>query len=238
MFHSRPNRLLVLVATALIAATFIASVGGCGDDGGGGEPSAVGGREDTTTGGRSAGALRGEQLVSALRDGGHVIYFRHTATDWTEDDEHPVDLADCNTQRNLSADGRGDAVAIGEAIETLDIPIGRVLSSPFCRALDTAELAFGRVESESALENLESAESEAVTESRTEGLRRLLSAPPAAGTNTVLSGHGYNIQAIAEETGTTEGDAEVFRPEPGAGFELVATLTPGDWEELARSLGS
>jgi phosphohistidine phosphatase SixA len=237
MFHSRPKRLLVLVTAALVAAAVVAAVVACGDSGDGGEATAFGDREERATGGQSPGMPRGEQLVSALRDGGHVIYFRHTATDWAEDDEHPVDLSDCDTQRNLSPAGRGQARAIGEAFETLEIPVGRILSSPFCRAVDTAQLAFGRAESEPALENLESVERDAETESRTDGLRRLLSTPPRDGTNAVLTGHGYNIQAIEEETGTAEGDAEVFRPETGAGFALVATLTPDDWVELANRFG-
>jgi phosphohistidine phosphatase SixA len=234
----REKARLAWLMPSLVLAAAAAGCGGGDDDG---DVSAFGDRvrdrQERTTATPPAGPLRGERLVSELRDGGYVIYLRHTATDWTEDDQHPVDLSDCDTQRNLSAAGRSDARAIGEAIETLEIPVGRVLSSPFCRALDTGELAFGRVESEATLENLESAESEAVIESRTDGLRRLLDTPPAAGTNSVLSGHGYNIQAIAEETGTTEGDADIFRPERGDGFALVATLTPAQWGELAESFG-
>jgi phosphohistidine phosphatase SixA len=242
MFNRKPKRprvpaLPVLVVAVLIAAALVAAVAACGDGGEGGDANAFSDREERTTGAPSVGAPRGERLVSALRDGGYVIYLRHTATDWTEDDEHPVELSDCDTQRNLSPAGRGQARAIGEAFERLEIPVGRVLSSPFCRAVDTAQLAFGRAESEPALENLESVESDAESELRTGGLRRLLSTPPGAGANTVLSGHGYNIQAIAEETGTAEGDAEIFRPERGDGFALVATLAPADWGELAERFG-
>jgi phosphohistidine phosphatase SixA len=224
------------VAGLVSTLVLVAAVAGCGggDDGG---ATALGDREGKTNGAPPAGPLGGERLVSALRDGGYVIYFRHTATDWTEDDEHPVVLSDCETQRNLSAAGRGQARAIGEAFDRLDVPVGRVLSSPFCRALDTAQLAFGRADSEPALENLESVESEEERELRTNGLRHLLSTPPPGGTNSVLSGHGYNIQAIAEETGTAEGDAEIFRPERGDGFALVATLTPAEWLELAERFG-
>jgi phosphohistidine phosphatase SixA len=241
MFNHQPKRprvpaLPLLAAAVVIAAVLAAAVAACGDGGEGGDGNAVSDREERTKGGLSGEAPRGERLVSALRDGGYVIYFRHTATDWTEDDEHPVDLSDCDTQRNLSPAGRSQARAIGEAFERLEIPVGHVLSSPFCRAVDTAQLAFGRAESEPALENLESVESDAESELRTDGLRRLLSTRPG-GTNTVLAGHGYNIQAIAEETGTAEGDAEVFRPEGGDGFGLVATLTPAEWVELADRFG-
>jgi hypothetical protein len=39
--------------------------------------------------------------VSALRGGGYVIFLGHTATDWGQDDQDPVVLSDCDTQRNL-----------------------------------------------------------------------------------------------------------------------------------------
>jgi phosphohistidine phosphatase SixA len=213
----------------------VTAVAGCG--GGEREADAFRDREERTTAAPSVPPSQGERLVSALRRGGHVIYFRHTATDWAQDDEDPVDLSDCDTQRNLAPAGRRQARAIGAAIERLDIPIGPVLSSPFCRALDTARLAFGRARPEAGLENLENAESDAEGERRTGRLRHLLAAAPRGRTNRVLTGHGYNIQAVREGTGTEEGDAEIFRPRRGNGFALVATVTPAEWQELARRFG-
>jgi phosphohistidine phosphatase SixA len=229
------------LAWLVLPLVLVAAVAGCG--GGGGAANTSGDREERTTTAESAEPStepsaqpsREERLVSALRGGGYVMFLRHTATDWAQDDELPVDLSDCETQRNLSDAGRSQARAMGEAFEQLDIPIGRVLSSPFCRTLDTAQLAFGRAQIEAALENPETAESEAERELRNDGLRRLLSTPPGGGTNTVLSGHGWSIEAVADVT-TEEGDAYLFRPE-GGGFALVATLTPADWEELAERFG-
>jgi phosphohistidine phosphatase SixA len=220
------------LALLVLPLALIAAVSGCGG-GGSAETNAVGDREGSTTAAPSADPSREEGLMSALRGGGYVIHFRHTATNWASDDEHPVVLSDCETQRNLSTEGRRQAHAIGEAIERLEIPIGRVLSSPFCRALDTARLAFGRAQIEATLENLETAETDAERELRTADLRRLLAAPPGGGTNTVLSGHGWNIEAVADVT-TEEGNAYIFRPAPEDGFALVATVTPADWDELAE----
>jgi Histidine phosphatase superfamily (branch 1) len=154
------------LALLVLPLALIAAVSGCGG-GGSAETNAVGDREGSTTAAPSADPSREEGLMSALRGGGYVIHFRHTATNWASDDEHPVVLSDCETQRNLSTEGRRQAHAIGEAIERLEIPIGRVLSSPFCRALDTARLAFGRAQIEATLENLETAETEAERELRT-----------------------------------------------------------------------
>jgi phosphohistidine phosphatase SixA len=218
----------------LVLAAAVAGCGGAGDEP---EANAFGDREQRTSPAPSPPPSQGERLVSALRRGGHVIYFRHTETDWGQDDEYPVVLSDCDTQRNLSATGRRQARGIGDAIERLDIPIGRVLSSPFCRALDTARLAFGRARPEAGLENLESVEGDAERERRTDRLRGLLSARPHGGANRILTGHGYNIQAVREGTGSAEGDAEVFRPRRRGGFALVATVTPAEWQELARRFG-
>jgi phosphohistidine phosphatase SixA len=228
--HTKARLVWLLVPLALVAA-----VGCSGDDSGASAP-AFRDRETTTTAAQPAeppaGPLQAERLVSALRGGGYVIFFRHTATDWSPDDRHPVDFDDCDTQRNLSDEGRDQARAIGEAFDTLDIPVGRVLSSPFCRALDTAEIAFGRTTPEPAIENLETSADDTEREHRNDGLRRLLSAAPGDGTNTVLTSHGYNIEAVADVT-TAEGDVYVFRPEPAGSYVLVATVAPDGWGELA-----
>jgi phosphohistidine phosphatase SixA len=42
--------------------------------------------------------------------------------------------------RQLSAKGRAAAQRIGAAIRRLDIPIGRVLASEYCRTRETARL--------------------------------------------------------------------------------------------------
>jgi phosphohistidine phosphatase SixA len=233
----RRNARLYWVLAPLVLLIVAAAVATCGGGAGERGTNAVGDREGrTTTPAPSGRPSRGERLVSALRRGGHVIYFRHTATDWGQDDEDPVVFSDCGTQRNLSSEGRRQARAIGDAIERLDIPVGGVLSSPYCRAIDTARLAFGRVRPDAGLENLASA-SDAEREARTNRLRRLLSVRPGGETNRVLSGHGYNIQAVVDGTGSQEGDAEIFRPGRGNRLALVATVTPAEWGELAERFG-
>ena len=70
----------------------------------------------------------GKDLVSALRDGGHVIYIRHTKTtkDWGDQVSPTLDLADCNTQRRLSTEGKADAKMLGQGIKAAAIPVGAV----------------------------------------------------------------------------------------------------------------
>jgi len=83
---------------------------------------------------------------SALAAGGHTLVLRHAATDPGIGDPPGFRRDDCATQRNLSADGRAQAQAIGERLASRGVSIGAVLSSRWCRCLDTARLAFGRVE--------------------------------------------------------------------------------------------
>ena len=86
------------------------------------------------------------EVLAELRQGGSVIFLRHTATDYAESDARMKSYSDCGGQRNLAEKGRQDARNIGIAIRALGVPVGRVLSSPYCRTLETAELAFGRSE--------------------------------------------------------------------------------------------
>src|SRR5215470_6602783 len=87
-----------------------------------------------------------QELLAALRHGGFVLYFRHAATDFSQNDEKMKRFEDCADQRNLVDQGRADARAAGAAIRELKIPVERVLASPFCRTVETAQLLFGRVE--------------------------------------------------------------------------------------------
>lgn len=178
-----------------------------------------------------AGPFSGAQIVAALRQGGYVIYFRHGSTEATPDDRLPVDLNDCSTQRALSAKGREQATAIGQAIERLGIPIGEVLASPFCRTRETAMLAFGRERDEPDVQNMETVKDEADRAARIATLRRLLSTPPAAGTNRVIVAH---VSTLSAATGVTvsEGGAAIFRPAGNGNYTLVAFVTAEEWAGL------
>src|SRR5712691_6963762 len=79
-----------------------------------------------------AAPLPESELIDALRRGGYVIYFRHAATNPEEADTSDPKLGQCAAQRNLSAEGRRMAREIGAAFQTLRIPVGKVVSSPYC----------------------------------------------------------------------------------------------------------
>lgn len=69
------------------------------------------------------------ELLSRLREGGYVLYLRHTSTDFSQNDSRITSYEDCASQRNLTDRGRDEARAIGEHVKRLKIPIGEVLAS-------------------------------------------------------------------------------------------------------------
>src|SRR5260370_616672 len=123
-------------------------------------------------------------LLRQLREGGYVLYLRHTSTDFSQNDANMKDYEDCANQRNLTDKGRAEARAIGEHIKRLGIPVGRVLASPFCRTVETAKLAFGKAQ---PMNEVRGGPSRPEDPKRHKGLRTLLATPPSPGRNTLTS---------------------------------------------------
>lgn len=161
-----------------------------------------------------------DEAWHALRQGGTVALFRHARAPGTGDPPN-FRLEDCSTQRNLSAEGRQQAQAIGEQFRTQQIPVERVLSSRWCRALDTARLAFGnRTEPSPPLDSFFSGRHQ--EEAQTRALRQIVETWSSRGV-LVLVTHQVNITAL---TGAFPGEGEmlVLRPKSGAGFDLVGRI--------------
>jgi len=176
-----------------------------------------------------AHALEGAALVEALRAGGYTLYFRHTATDFTQNDRAASAPGDCATQRNLSEAGRAQAREIGDAVRALGLPVGDVIASPFCRTMETGRLMFGRAEPSTVVRGYEGMSPANADYTR---LVALLASPPAAGTLRMITSHGNPFRAIAGPPYLDEGEAAVLKP-AGAGFVVVARIKRGDWASLA-----
>jgi broad specificity phosphatase PhoE len=149
-------------------------------------------------------ALAGLSLLAALKEGGLVLYFRHTSTDFGQNDDQMSGYADCARQRNLTDSGREEARQIGAAIRRLGIPVGEVRASPFCRTRETAQLIFGRATVSSAVRggppNPESSD-------RYSELRALLASALPPGSNRVIVSHGNPFRAVAATAYLAEGEA-------------------------------
>lgn len=220
---------LTLAGPALAGLTLAGLIAGCtGVRQAGPEPAPASSTATTTPDRTAKGhpAKDRAALLDRLRTGGYVLYLRHAATEATQDDPAP-DLSDATTQRNLSAEGRDQARRIGDAVRRLRIPIGRVRASPYQRTLDTGRLAFGRAEP--ARDLLNEAYPGTDDERLAGGLRRLLRERPAAGTDTVLVSHGFNLNEVTGLS-VAEGDTVVFRPGTAEPLDVIGV---DEWTDLA-----
>ena len=167
-----------------------------------------------------AAAAEDDALWTLLKGGGQVVLMRHASTDPATGDPPGFRLEDCATQRNLSAAGREEAKQIGAAFQARGVPLGRVLSSRWCRCLETARLAFGTAEPWPTLDSFfrdRTREAE-----QTQAVRALAGERPQAG-NLILVTHGFNIQALIGIL-PAPGEMIVLTPEGNGKFRAAGRL--------------
>ena len=167
-----------------------------------------------------------EELLNRLREGGYVLYLRHTSTDFSQNDSRMTSYEDCANQRNLTDQGRDEARAIGEHMKRLKIPIGEVLASPLCRTMETARLAFGKAR---ATNEVRGGPARTDDPARYAPLRKLLSSNLPKGQNLVISSHGNPFHAVAGPPYLAEGEIAVVRPEADERFTVIARIRLTDW---------
>jgi len=171
------------------------------------------------------------QLLAELLKGGYILYFRHAATDFSQNDERMKSYEDCANQRNLIDRGRSEARAAAAAIRNLGIPVGRVLASPFCRTVETAQLLFGRAEK---MQEVRGGPSAPTDTERYAALRRILATPIPAGANLAVVSHGNPFYSVAGPPYLAEGEAAVIRP-LGADFQVIARIRVDRWDALGSA---
>jgi phosphohistidine phosphatase SixA len=176
-----------------------------------------------------AAASEADALWARLREGRHVLLVRHAAAPGVNDPPG-FRLDDCATQRNLSAAGREQARRLGEAFRVRGVPVGRVLSSRWCRCIETARLAFGRTE---PWPDLDSLRAEAGAPGGQTARVAALAGNRPEGGNLVLVTHQRNITAL---TGLSlaEGATIVLEPRGDGGFDVAGRLAPPERRGAAR----
>lgn len=202
--------LLLSMAAAALAAAPLRAAGG-----------AIASAESSAP--MAAQTLEGTKLVSALRAGGYVIYFRHTATDFTKNDSQMTGVDDCPNQRPLNEQGRLDAMHIGRRIRELRLAGGEVLASPMCRTMEHARLTFARATPTAAMRERDAGDFP--------GLKLLLATPVDKGSNRWLFGHGTPFRTVAGPPQLAEGEAVVLLPQ-GQTWRVEARLRVEDWAAL------
>jgi phosphohistidine phosphatase SixA len=189
-------------------------------------------------------AEQSQHLFDRLTKGGLVVYVRHTHTgrgvDLMRHDVAAQGLADCSRQRDLDAVGEDQARDIGKALRAAGVPVGEVISSPYCRAWKTAELAFPRhpVKRDDGLATVCQA-SGTDWDRRRARLINFLSAPVAGG-NRFLVSHNCNIRALSKRLVDecarvpSVGDAALFEPKGNGEFVELGCIALKTFSERAR----
>ena len=184
------------------------------------------------------GQAAAPEWIAALRQGGHVIVFRHGATFPDQADTDPLNPKNVAQQRQLNDDGRALAKAIGEAMRKLKIPVGEVQTSLFQRAVDTGTLlGFGDAKPTADVTEGGLVVSPNENNRRAQALRKLAGTAPLAGSNVVIVSHKPNIMdAFGKDWfDLREGEASVFKPDGNGGYKLVVRVQASEWGKLAAN---
>ena len=161
-----------------------------------------------------------QTLWSALRSGNHVAIIRHALAPGFGDPPH-FEIGKCATQRNLSDQGRQQAVAMGNRFRANGIAAAKVFSSQWCRCLETAErLALGPVEALPVLNSF--FQNFAREEAQTRQLRAWLAKQDLT-QPLVLVTHQVNITAL---TGVypASGEMVVIRRAASGQWQVVGSV--------------
>jgi phosphohistidine phosphatase SixA len=193
---------------------------------------------------RSAPAAADTQdVISALKQGGYVLVFRHGATDESQKDIYPFNFDDMKAQRQLNDKGRDTARQIGAALRKLNIPVGIIYTSRLNRAIETGKLLSDKdvkpvdaltdssAGSASGMANPSGGNAKAGT-----ALRELVNAAPQAGTNNLLVTHKTNIaDAFGKDASDVgEGEAFVYKSSGSGPASFVARIKAADWAAQAN----
>ncbi len=182
--------------------------------------------------------LQGQVLIKALQQGGYNLYFRHEATEWSQQDlVYQKDdwlSGDGGRIRQLSEQGIQRAKRTGEAMRRLEMPVSEVLASPYCRTMETArQFGLGDVQASTDVINMRVAEYFGGREAVIKTARSLLAQPPPAGSNRVIVAHG-NVAQAATPVYPGEGEMVIFKPDGSGHFIFVGRIDPGQWAQLSQ----
>ena len=180
--------------------------------------------------------IKFKKLLKNLKNGGYIIYFRHAQTfqDYADQADPNLDLTDCLTQRKLSPKGIQDARDIGKSFTNKQIPIGKIITSEYCRSWKTANFAFGRFDQKDSRLNFlpyDDYSSDHVDLMR-KNVTPILSAIPEKGKNTIIIGHDDIFESATGIYPDPQGIAYIIKPLGFGKFQLLANILPSEWAKL------
>lgn len=169
------------------------------------------------------------QLVTRMKAGGLVLVMRHAHAPREVPGAATADPGNPTLERQLDAQGKADAGAVGRGLRVLAVPLSRVLVSPAFRARQTAQHA-GFATAVEAVELGDNAASMAgVTEAQGRWLRQMASQVPGPGTLLLIT-HTPNLTRAFPEWGEAMAEGEVAVLQPSAdGPVVLGRVRPGGW---------
>jgi len=180
--------------------------------------------------------LSGQPLLNRLKAGGNVLYFRHfhTTSDGVNDDTRQWEIGrmpesayeDCSWQRPLTEFGRTRARMVGAALQQLEIPIDRIIASPFCRCRESAALLTGRTPE--TFTALVFPRMEHTRERAESFVHNLLAAGTSSSGNTVVVAHRPPMDQFGR---IMEGEAYIFSTDHDQRYDLIGRVEPHEWTE-------
>jgi hypothetical protein len=125
------------------------------------------------------------------------------------------DYDDCSLQRNLTLAGWRRAIGTGNAFDILNIEVGQVLSSPWCRCFKTAQLAFHQYETTANLDYTHP--------DNRDRLKPILQQEPERGLNNILVAHSLGSMELGDvfDVSLDEGQCMVINPSKSLDNSLV-----------------
>jgi phosphohistidine phosphatase SixA len=177
--------------------------------------------------------LEGAALVHALERGGYVLVIRHASSPSEPPAKESADAENTRDERQLDEKGRNTAMAMGNALHELNIPVGELLSSPTYRALETAKYAqLGTARTYPELGD-DGKSMQGGTEAQARWLENKVTQFRSR-TNTFIVTHNPNITAAFPQIGSpvADGEALVFGPDGKGGAIIIARIKIEEWPSL------
>ncbi len=175
-------------------------------------------------------------IAEALARGGYVIYLRHGRTRYDQIEmernnrnNNSFDLAQCATQRQLSDEGRDELKVAGGQFRAARIPLEKIFTSRYCRAIESAAFFVDRAEVTNSLSGEGNVGKDPAQKART---LAFLSQPVLPGKNIFMMAHGG---IFWEATGFSIQEGHTVVLDPANLKLIVARIGPAEWGAVAQA---
>lgn len=186
-----------------------------------------------TAGNARGQSISDEALVKTLQKGGCIIVMRHTSSPREVPDKQTANPDNVKPERQLDAEGRATAAAMGDALRRLKIPIGDVLTSPTYRALETVRYAkLGTPQPHEELgDNGQSMQGG--TAAQAAWLQKQVTRFPT-GSNTIIITHLPNLTGAfpQQAAGIADGESMILGPDGKGSWTLLARVKIDEWPKM------